>query len=73
MATDWTLAEARKYAAICRRHGLRCRVVRCRNTDSYVAVYHDASDTEFAAKRAAVRAEALAAGWSGFELLTRVG
>lgn len=71
MTGDWTVAAAKSYAAICRKHGLRCRVVRCRNTDSYLAIYRDAADPLFAEKHVAAKAEALAAGWDGFEMVCK--
>lgn len=64
---DWTVAEAKRYAVICRKHKLRCRVVRSQNSESYVALYRDEGDLTFGARRAAARQEALAAGWVGFE------
>lgn len=61
---DWTVVEARKFADICKKHGLRTRVVRCRNTDSYTAVYKD-NDPEFLSKFQAAKAEAKMSGWDG--------
>ena len=50
MANEWwSVAEAKRYAVICRKHGLRCRVVLCKKTESYLAVYHSAEDQQFAA------------------------
>lgn len=64
-ATDWATAEALRYAVICRKHGLKCRVVPCHQTDTYLAIYREGED--FDAKRKAAKAEAHAAGWTGFE------
>lgn len=72
---DWTVQEAEKLAAICKRHGLRARVVVCRKTDSYCAIYHDSSlsDAAFREKHKAVRVEAAQANWDGFEKIIKAG
>ncbi|MEZ8028337.1 hypothetical protein [Enterovibrio norvegicus] len=36
---DWTVEEARKAAKVYREAGMKVRVVRCKNYDSYVLVY----------------------------------
>ena len=41
---SWEVVEARKAAHIHRKHGLKCRVVRCKLHPSYLAVYHDDTD-----------------------------
>ena len=35
----WEVTEARKAAVIVRKHGLKCRVVRCKHYSSYLRIY----------------------------------
>ncbi len=70
--TDWTQVEAKKLAEIARKHGLRSRVVICKLTDSYTAIYRESDDEGFAEKYKAMRDEAQASGWTGYEKIVRL-
>lgn len=69
--TDWAHAAAKALATIARKHGLRCRVVVCKHTDSYTVIYRDSEDGCFDEKHKATLAEAKAAGWDGFSVVVR--
>lgn len=64
---DWTQVAAKKLAVICRKHGLRSRVVVCKHREPYTAIYHEPGDSDFALKHKAALQEARQAGWDGFE------
>ena len=50
---SWEVVEARKAAPIHRKHGLKCRVVRCKHVPSYLAVYHDDTDDYYERRKLA--------------------
>lgn len=63
---DWTVIEARKLAIVCRKHGLRCRVVRSKHRDSQLHIYRegDGFEQRLQAARADARERAIDAAWT---------
>lgn len=54
-----SVEAAKRLVFISRKHGLRCRVVRCRNTASYLAIYgDDITPSEYAPPASAAPANA---------------
>jgi len=47
VANNPTPADLRRFAAACRRKGLRCRVIHCEVNVSYIRVYRDNDDGRF--------------------------
>ena len=66
MPADWATEGVRQLAIVCRKHGLRCRVVRCKHQDSRLHIYRegDGFDERVRAANTEAREQNIDAAWT---------